>query len=205
MSKNLLLLATAASLFSLSAQAEWYVGGALGQARFDDASVSGKVMGYSTTQELSLEDDKSTTASIFGGYQFNRYIALEGTITGIDALDGSVVTVGDMSYIALQPKFSLPVTDQVSLFAKAGLAYFNAEIKVSNSVAGYSGYSTFSDSDVTGILGLGVEVAATDNWHIRASWDYLRPELDVVNVGYASATVETDINVFSLGVSYHFH
>lgn len=49
MSKNLLLLATAASLFSLSAQAEWYVGGALGQARFDDASVSGKVMGYSTT------------------------------------------------------------------------------------------------------------------------------------------------------------
>ncbi|ADT88560.1 Outer membrane protein [Vibrio furnissii NCTC 11218] len=189
----------------MSAHAEWYVGGALGQARFDDASVSGTVMGYSTTQDLSLEDDKSTIASIFGGYQFNRYFALEGSVTGIDALDGSVVTVGDMSYIAIQPKVSLPVTDHVSLFAKAGVAYFNAEIKVSNAVAGYSGYSTFSDSDVTGILGLGVEVAATDNWHIRASWDYLRPELDVVNVGYANASIETDINVFSLGVSYHFN
>lgn len=192
------------STLPLTAQAHWYIGGSVGQAQFSDTYVEAQALGYSTTQHLSLQEDDSMAVSIYGGYQFNPYFGLEASLAGIDALNGSYASIGDMSYLALQPKISYPVTDNFSVYAKAGIAYFNAEVKVSNQFAGASSYSTFSESDVSGILGLGVDYAVTDNVTIRASWDYLRPELDLIDNGLAKVTVDSDINIFSLGLSYHF-
>ncbi|MCQ6493070.1 outer membrane beta-barrel protein, partial [Vibrio parahaemolyticus] len=81
-----------------------------------------------------VKDYESLSGKVFGGYTFNEYISLEDAIGGYDALDGSVVTVGDMKFLTIQPKLTLPIGDRFNLFAKAGLSYFNAEFKVSNSV-----------------------------------------------------------------------
>ncbi|MCQ8200589.1 hypothetical protein NP568_25540, partial [Vibrio parahaemolyticus] len=68
-----------------------------------------------------------------------------GSLGGYDALDGSVVTDGDMTDLALQPQLTLPIGDRFNLFATAGLSYFTAEFKVSNSVlTGDEGHTTFS-------------------------------------------------------------
>lgn len=186
------------------ANANPYIGGSIGQTKFGhaNASLNSSLMSGSTA--LEMQDDSSLAGKIYAGYQFNQYFALEGAIGGYDALDGDIVTVGDMQFLALQPKAIWPLTDRFSLYAKAGLAYFNAEFKVSNSVFSESGYTTMSDTTVAGMYGIGAEFALTDNLHLEASWDYMHPELEVIKFASATATVDADINVFSLGLSYHF-
>ncbi|WP_051686478.1 MULTISPECIES: outer membrane beta-barrel protein [Vibrio] len=186
------------------ANANPYVGGSIGQAKFDHANASLNSAIMSGSEALEMQDDSSLAGKIYAGYQFNQYFALEGAIGGYDALDGDIVTVGDMKFVAFQPKAILPLTDRFSLYAKAGIAYFNAEFKVSNSVVGASGYTTMSDTTMTGIYGIGAEFALTDNLHLEATWDYMNPELEVVKLASATATIDADINVFSLGLSYHF-
>lgn len=151
-----------------------------------------------------MQDDSSLAGKLYAGYQFNEYFALEGSLGGYDALDGDLVTVGDMKFLAIQPKVILPVGERFSVFAKAGVSYFNAEFKASNSILGSAGYTTLSDTAFAGMYGLGAEFALTDNLHLEASWDYMNPELEVVKLADANAKVEAEISVLSLGVSYHF-
>ncbi|MEZ8156874.1 MULTISPECIES: outer membrane beta-barrel protein [Vibrio] len=181
-----------------------YIGASVGQANFESADFSVDSPLGSSISSLELDDDSSLAGKIYGGYQFNRYIALEGSIGGYDALDSGSVTVGDMKFAAIQPKVILPINDRFNLFAKAGVAYFNAEFKVSNSFVGAAGHSTLSDTTVAAIYGLGADFSLTDNLRIEATWDYMIPELEVAKGLGATATVDAEISVFSLGMNYHF-
>ncbi|APP07156.1 MULTISPECIES: outer membrane beta-barrel protein [Vibrio] len=187
------------------ANAAPYIGASVGQASFGDVHGSISEGGQNASMKLKPEDDSSLSGKVFGGYKFNEYISLEGAIGGYDALDGKVVTVGDMKFLSIQPKATLPIGDRFNLFAKAGLSYFNAELKVSNSVInGSSGYTTLSDSTVTGMYGLGAEFAITKNFALQVEWEYMRPELEIAKAGNDKATVEADISVFSVGMNYRF-
>ncbi|EKA5637978.1 outer membrane beta-barrel protein [Vibrio navarrensis] len=201
--KSILTLVIAGAL-SFGAQAEPYLGGSLGMATFKNAAGNANTSYGSGSMDLELEDDQSVAGSIYGGYQFNSFLAIEGAIGGYDALEDTYVTVGNMHFLSIQPKLSFALTDTFDLYAKAGLAYFNAEFKVSNALLNQPGYTTLSDSTVTGMYGLGAELKISPKFHIRASWDFMRPELDVVKVGAEKVTIESDISVFSLGASYHF-
>ncbi|MCR9306715.1 outer membrane beta-barrel protein [Vibrio diabolicus] len=187
------------------ANAAPYVGASVGQASFSDVNGSINGGGTNASTKLKLEDDSSLSGKVFGGYKFNEYISLEAAIGGYDALDGKVVTVGDMKYLSIQPKATLPIGDRFNLFAKAGLSYFNAEFKISNSVIdGSAGHTTISDSTVTGMYGLGAEFAITENFALQVEWEYMMPELDIAKFGNEKVTVDADINVFSVGMSYRF-
>lgn len=203
MLKNKWLVATLFAACS-AANANPYIGASIGQATFDNASGSMDSSLVSGSAPLELQDDSSLAGKLYAGYQFNEYFALEGSLGGYDALDGDLVTVGDMKFLAIQPKVILPVGERFNLFAKAGVSYFNAEFKASNSILGSAGYTTLSDTAFAGMYGLGAEFALTDNLHLEASWDYMNPELEVVKLADANAKVEAEISVLSLGVSYHF-
>lgn len=103
------------------ANANPYLGVAVGQAKFKDTYSS-----YNTTlfgngsYKLDLEDDDSTAAKLFVGYQFNDYFAIEGSLGGYDAIDGSYVSIGDMTFLATQAKGILPIGDRFNLFVKGG-------------------------------------------------------------------------------------
>ncbi|WP_411062869.1 outer membrane beta-barrel protein [Vibrio rotiferianus] len=188
--------ATAFLATCTSVNAKPYIGASVGQAMFNNSTISTSGSSYN----LELEDDESLVGKVFGGYQFNQYFALEGAIGGYDALDGSIVTVGDMRFIAIQPKAILPLSDRLSIFAKAGLSYFSAEFTLLSSI----GYTTVSDEAVTGMYGLGAEFAVADNVRLHVEWDYMKPELDVLKVANMKATIDAEINVLSVGMSYHF-
>ncbi|NAZ45431.1 outer membrane beta-barrel protein [Vibrio toranzoniae] len=198
------IITTTLLMLTSAAYANPYIGASVGQANFDSANFSVDSTYGSNKTPLKLEDDSSLAGKIYGGYQFNRYIALEGSIGGYDALDGGSVTVGDMKFAAIQPKVILPVNDRFNLFAKAGVAYFNAEFKVSNSFVGATGHSTFSDTTMTGMYGLGADFSLTENLRIEATWDYMKPDLEVAKLLGTSASVDAEISVFSLGMNYHF-
>lgn len=191
------------SLLSVGVHAEGYLGATIGQAKFDNIDFNAEAFGASQSASFDL-DEKSLAGSIYGGYNFNRYIAIEVTLGGFDSIDKKLMSVGDMVYLSVQPKVSLPITSNFNIFAKAGLAYFNAEAIISNSLVGLSGNTTVSDSVVTGMLGLGAEYTFSDHWRVRATWDYMRPELDLVKLPGVSVTAEPDIYIMSVGMSYHF-
>ncbi|NGZ15349.1 outer membrane beta-barrel protein [Vibrio aestuarianus] len=190
-------------LLSVGVHAEGYLGATIGQAKFDNVHFVAEVFGSSQIESFDLDED-SLAGSIYGGYNFNRYIAIEVTLGGLDAVDKELMSVGDMVYLSVQPKVSLPITSNFNIFAKAGLAYFNAETIISNSLVGSSGNTTISDSVVTGMLGLGAEYAFSDHWRVRVTWDYMRPELELAKFSGVSVTVEPEIHIMSVGMSYHF-
>ncbi|UTM56050.1 outer membrane beta-barrel protein [Photobacterium sp. CCB-ST2H9] len=188
---------------SFSAQAETYIGASLGQTKINSVDISGNILGMSGSQSYDA-DESMVSGSLFAGYNFNSYIGVEVTVGGIDALEEETLTVDRMTYFAVQPKLSLPLTKQFAVFAKAGLAHFSADFTASNSVYGYSGYTTVSTSDTTLMFGLGAEYAFNEHLKVSANWDYLKPELEVLNVAGASLSVEPEFQQLSLGLSYHF-
>ncbi|EJN6829118.1 hypothetical protein ATY35_12520 [Vibrio cidicii] len=204
MTNQSILTLVIAGALSFGAQAEPYLGGSLGMATFKNAAGNANTSYGSGSVDLDLKNDQSVAGSIYGGYQFNSFLAIEGAIGGYDALEDTYVTVGNMHFLSIQPKLSFALTDTFDLYAKAGLAYFSAEFKVSNAFISQPGYSTLSESTVTGMYGLGAELKVSPKFHIRASWDFMQPELDIVKVGAEKLSVESDISVFSLGASYHF-
>ncbi|AIW22773.1 MULTISPECIES: outer membrane beta-barrel protein [Vibrio] len=180
-----------------AASANGYLGLSAGQANFDNIQGHASAPNFSASQSFEISDDNSPAIKLFGGYEFNQYIAIEGSIGGYDALDGQSVTVGDMKFAAVQAKAMLPIGEQFNLFAKGGVAYFGAEFKSSF-------YTTVSDETVTGKFGLGAEYAITPNVRLMAEWEYMKPELDVLKVGSVTASIDAEISVLSMGVSYHF-
>ncbi|QUJ66165.1 outer membrane beta-barrel protein [Photobacterium sp. GJ3] len=203
MKKTLPLAMLITGIASFSAQAESYLGASLGQSSIKSVEIQGRAFGMSGSQSYDASESM-LSGSLFAGYNFNPYLGVEFTVGGMDAIDDAYLSVGDMMYFALQPKLSLPLTDAFSVYAKAGIARFSAEFIANNGAYGYSGYTTVSTSDTTLMAGLGAEYALTEHLRIRASWDYMKPELELIHVADASLSVEPEFQQFSVGLSYHF-
>lgn len=204
MKKQFLLATLVLAPLSVAHATGPYIGVSVGQSNFDDAFINAEAFGISASQDVELDDTSSTAGAIYAGYAFNDYLGAEVSLGGYDALNGDYYSIGDMMYFAVQPKVTLPLNDRFNLFAKAGLAYFEAEVAVSNAIFGLSGNSTVSDDTVGGMLSAGAEFYMTDQLSVRASWDYMRPELDLYQGAQATVSADVDINTLSVGISYHF-
>ena len=157
----------------------WYVGFGLGFA--DDKGL----------------DDDGDGFKIFGGYRFNRYIALDGAIVSLGQDLGSIDAIKDG--ISLQAVATWPVRKRVGLFAKVG--FFDWEERVGSDELDCS---TFSggficveeedkiDDGTDTAYGLGLDYHINKGWSFRAEWERF------VDVG------EGDIDLISLGSLYRF-
>lgn len=194
-------------LLASGVQASPYIGVSVGSAnvQIDDAKLTLGQGGVLNVDTDKLDMDKSRlTGGLYGGYQFNPYFALEATLGGVDAIDGKYFTLEHMDYLSLAPKVSLPIGDRFNLFAKWGLAYYAADLSIN---IPYYGNISERESNISGIVGLGAQYQVSDRFALRASWDYLRPELEYTlnsTYGQAKAKTEIDINLFTVGLSYSF-
>lgn len=197
-------MALVASLLPFSSLAQPYVGFGVGQSQFGDATVklTNKFTGQSKSSTGDL-DESSISGSLYAGYQFNPYFAVEFTAGGIDAVEKSVdgvgLSVGHMMYLAAAPKVSLPIGDFFNLYGKWGLVYFGADVDA------VYGLNTYSDShtSLSGMVSLGAELTMNKQTSIRASWDYFRPEFEI-DSPLAKASFETDISMIMVGLNYKF-
>jgi OmpA-OmpF porin, OOP family len=150
--------------------------------------------------------DSDTAFKIFGGYEFNRTIALEGGYTnfgefGVDyawtdgtflyndyeRVEASALYVAAVGSIPLGP---------VSLFGKAGLAHWFVD---------YTDYwddwgITWTDS-ATGInpmLGFGVKIDAGNAFALRGEFERF------LDVGDKNITGQSDVDVLSLSAIFKF-
>jgi opacity protein-like surface antigen len=160
----------------------FYIGGALGQAEHSDQCTGA---GGVTC------DDKDTAWKIFGGYQFNKFLAVEGAYTNFgeaSATSAGVTVTDEATAFEVVAVGMYPIIDKLSVYGKLG--FFRGEIdRSSNSPAVATG--TNSQTDLT--FGVGLRYNITNNVAVRAEWQR-----------YTDVGEITDIDVISIGALFKF-
>ncbi len=117
----------------------WYVGAGAG----------------SSDDDLLAESD--TGLKFFGGYRFNKTVAVEAAYVD---LGDFVFGVLEQTGLAVVGEFTLPIADKFGLFAKAGFCAWEVD---------FSGLGSDDGEDST--FGFGGKVALGAHWAIRAEWE----------------------------------
>jgi OOP family OmpA-OmpF porin len=184
----------------------WYVGAGAGQsrARIDDARIVGGLLesGFDTT---AIKDDNRHFAyKLFGGYQFNRYFALEGGYFDLGRFGFTADTVPaagltgntKLTGANLDAVGTLPLSEKFAVFARVGYDYTYAK----DAFAGY-GEVVVSDPHPSTHssnykFGVGLRYELTDHVSLRTEVERYRVEDAVGNRG--------DIDLLSAGIVYRF-
>ena len=135
---SLAILATLASPYAMADDndAGWYFGVNAGRskAKIDDTSIINSLTGSGLTAAAIVDEDVSHGHKIFGGYQFNKNLAVEGGYFDLGKFGYTLYTSpagtlsGDIKLKGynLDVVGLLPVTEKFSLLARLGLDYAEA-------------------------------------------------------------------------------
>ncbi|WP_107851902.1 outer membrane beta-barrel protein [Oceanimonas marisflavi] len=192
----------AASVTSLSANAETYhpgpyVGGSIGHT-----SVDWDVLDDLESEGASV-DDNDVGYKLFAGYRINNFFAIEGfyadlgkaTAAGSGLVGGNTAHASadvDASTFGLSALAIYPINDKVEVFGKVGFNAWDADANASLRIPANGINESASDSDDGTDPMYGVGAAYNiDNLSLRVEFE--RYELDDANVDMASA-----------GISYKF-
>jgi len=168
----------------------FYLGGAVAAAVGHDSDVAIKL--FNGTDDAS--NDRLGNITLLAGYDFNDYIAVEGRYT-MSVFDEDVTEMNGWSLFA-KPQYHFDESN-FSIYALLGLGGVTID--------GKNGY--FADVDDTGFQwGLGVAYSFGDymednNLAVFVDYTSLASDMDGI---FANGALQTDVDVFSLGVTYIF-
>ena len=129
---------------------------------------------------LPCSDDDSASAGIFGGYEFNDFLALEAGWDYLGKFTAAGLPDDSVDAFTLAPKLSFGITDAVDIYGKFGGAYVN--------------YGSKSDESFLGAVGLEFDVM--ENGSVRVEYQALT---DINN-----DIVRAFANTASIGFAYRF-
>ncbi len=146
-------------------------------------------------------DNEDSSLKLYGGYAINKNVAIEFGYIDLGEFDYSATSDGSGSLWSSGPltidtettgllfnvKGSLPVSDIFGLTAKLGLLAWDIEADASN-----GGLSGSADDDGNDLF-FGVGASARLAQHVGIDLEFERYDID-----------GDDLDVFSLGISYHF-
>ena len=186
--------------------AGWYAGGNMGESSAkiaDGRIINGLAASGFTTTGIS-NDNRDIGFKLFGGYQFNKYFALEGGYFDLGRFGFAATTLPtgretgniEVRGLNLDAVGILPFTDKFSAFGRVGADYAEAR----DSFAGTGAVQVLNPDpmkrQVNYDFGAGLQYAFTDSLAMRAEADRYRINDAVGNQG--------DINLVSLGLIYRF-
>lgn len=195
-----------AAPFAMADDSGLYVGGNIGQSRatIDEERITNALTGAGFTTTGFEDDNRDLGYKLFGGYQFNKYFALEAgyfdlgkfdfTSTGVPAgtLSGNIKIKG----VNLDAVGILPITEKFSAFGRVGANY----AKVEDSFVGGGSLTALNPNptkrDTNYKLGLGLQYAFNDALAMRVEAERYRIDDAVGNDG--------DIDLISAGLVFRF-
>lgn len=141
-------------------------------------------------------DKKDTAWKLFGGYQFNKNIAIEGGY--VDLGKASVTGPGGMATLdskawQVGAVGSLPLSQQFALTGKLGIARTSTDGSGSIGGAPFAG----SDHNTAPTYGLGMRYDLTQTVALRGDWDRYR----LSNGGVGG---KSDSDLFTVGAQFKF-
>jgi len=199
-STSLAILSLAAALAALPAAAQsslsgFYVGAGFGQSKANDWCALG---GFDSC------DDKDKAWKLFGGYQFNRNIAVEAGYTNLGKFDAAFttflgpdteqakVTAWEASAIG-----TLPIAGSLSLLGRLGV--YRASVKDNDAIFG-----EFKHDNTNFTFGAGLGFDITPNLGVRAEWQrYYQVGGGDVALG-AGVGEKSDVDVVGISALWRF-
>jgi OOP family OmpA-OmpF porin len=145
-------------------------------------------------------DDTDTGFKIYGGYEFTKNFALEagyadlGKATAEDSTFPLSAAV-EASAIFLDAVGTLPLTNEFSVFGRAGIAFTKVEASVS--VPGF-GSASVKEDETNLKFGLGAQYAFTKNVALRAEWERY------MDLGEDATTGESDVDMVGVSLNVKF-
>lgn len=203
---GLVALTAVAAPFAMADDSGLYVGGNIGQSRatIDEERITNSLTGAGFTTTGFEDDNRDLGYKLFGGYQFNKYFALEAgyfdlgkfdfTATGLPpgTLSGNIKIKG----VNLDAVGILPITEKFSAFGRVGANY----AKVEDSFVGGGSLTALNPNptkrDTNYKLGLGLQYAFNDALAMRVEAERYRIDDAVGNDG--------DIDLISAGLVFRF-
>lgn len=204
---SFLLLATFANPLAAQTAIDyslgWYLGGNVGvsDANIDENEITKNLSNYTYT-----DDDDSHGYKLFGGYQFNKYFALEGgyfnlgkfdyALSKLSAPTGSINANMKVEGINLDAVAILPITDKFSAFGRVGANYAHTKDSFSTTGSFSVADANPKKSDLNYKYGAGFEYAITDAMRLRIEGERYR-----INDARGD---KGDIDLYSVGLVYRF-
>ena len=179
---------------SQAQEAGVYIGGAFGQAEHNDACEGANISC----------DEKDTAWKIFGGYQFNRYVAVElgyadlgqskasGTVGSVTVNATFNVTAWELVGVG-----SFPVMDRLSVLGKAGFYRGEVESRGTGTIGAITVPVNLDESNTDITFGIGVRYDFSRNAGVRAEWQRYK------KVG-GEETGESDVSLLSVAGIWRF-
>lgn len=203
---SLMTLAVLASPYALAGDTGWYAGISAGRstAEIDDPRITSGLLSSGFTTTSITDDDRDTGYKLYGGYQFNKYFALEGgyfdlgtfgfTATTIPAgtLNGTIRLKG----VNLDAVGIWPFTEKFSIFGRVGVNHAQAKDRFSGTGAVGVTNPNPSERDTNYKFGAGLQYAFTPALAMRGEIERYRIDDAVGNRG--------DVDLLSIGLVYRF-
>jgi long-chain fatty acid transport protein len=160
-----------------------------GESEWDGINFDGLYAGLNFGQSKYRGEDADSANTrtegwkVYAGYQFNKYLGVEGGYINLNDTTGTSGTVStniDTDAWALAAVVSYPLTDKLSVMGKLGAAYMLADEKRSDSL------EQTGDDSYEPNYGVGVSYALLDNLSLRAEWERFDREdhdIDLISAG----------------------
>jgi OOP family OmpA-OmpF porin len=184
----------------------WYAGFNAGESRasIDDARITAGLLGEGFATSSISDDDSHLGFKIFGGYDFNRYFALEGGYFNLGRFGFTANTLppgslrGDIKLQGanIDALGKLPLGEKFSLFARVGLNYAKAQDSFSGSGAVSVIDPSPEKSSANHKFGVGAQYDFTRSVGMRIEAERYRIDDAVGNKG--------DVDLFSVGLVFRF-
>lgn len=203
---GLVALAAIASPFAMADEPGWYVGANIGQSRakIDDERITSSLLARGFSSVSITDDDRDVGFKLLGGYQLNKYFAVEGgyfdlgefsyiaTTVPPGTLNGNIKLRG----VNLDLVGTLPITQKFSAFGRVGANYAQARDTFSGTGAVSVSNPNPRKRDTNYKFGAGLQYAFTESLAMRAEAERYRINDAVGNKG--------DVDLFSVGLVYRF-
>lgn len=203
---SLASLAAIASTCALADEPGWYGGANVGRssATIDDVRITSGLARAGLATASIANRDRDSAYKIYGGYQLNQYVGVEGgyfdlgkfgftaNTQPLGTLNGDIRLKG----FTLDAVGILPLFDRVSALGRVGINH----AQTSDSFAGTGAVNVTnpnpSKRETNYKLGVGMQYAFNDALAIRAEIERYRVNDAIGNKGH--------VDVFSVGLVYKF-
>jgi OmpA-OmpF porin, OOP family len=197
-----------ASSLAMAQDSGFYLGANIGRS-YGDVSSGNLAEGLRASGHQVTEldsDDRDTAWKVYGGYDFNRYLAAELNYFDLgsysfDALLAPPQNFGgkaDISGYGLDLVGKIPVNERLTGLLRAGITRTEVSESFYNSLIATPvvGLSNQTEKKSKNKLGVGLEYKFTDNLSGRAEWERYRLP--------ASQFIDNSANTATLGLVYRF-
>ena len=199
-------LAVIASSTAFADDFSWYGGANIGRSSvtIDNARITSGLANSGLNTTSIANRDRDTAYKIYGGYQFNKYIGLEGgyfdlgkfgftaNTLPLGTLNGNIGLRG----FNLDAVGTLPLSERFSALGRIGINNAQARDSFTGTGAVNVANPNPSKRDTNYKLGVGVQYAFNDALAMRAEMERYRINDAIGNKGH--------VDVFSVGLVYSF-